>query len=470
MRGKNDNEKNVGGQVWVVRLIALVLLIAGTGIGYFSYSSERVVLQDNQEVTPDARFPFKLGLDLAGGSHLVYSADTSQLALEDVPNSMSALRDVIERRVNIFGVSEPIVQVEKNSIFAGGEQEERLIVELPGVTDIAEAVALIGATPVLEFKLLKSDAALPEEGVEDFDFNIDELFIPTGLTGRLLKGAQLEFGSTQSGQVSNEPIILLEFNSEGSKLFADITGDNIGETLAIFLDGEPISMPVIRDKITGGRATISGGFLPDEARLLVRDLNFGALPVPIELISTQTIGASLGEEALQKGIRAGIWGLILVALFLIVWYRLPGVAAVLSLAIYIAAMLALFKLIPVTLTAAGLAGFILSIGMAVDANILIFERIKEELKDGKETNSAVKDGFARAWLPIRDGNISSIITAVVLFWFGTSLVKGFALTFGIGILVSMLTAISVSRTFLYALGNYENKGMIKILFGSGLGK
>jgi len=202
--------------------------------------------------------------------------------------------------------------------------------------------------------------------------------------------------------------------------------------------------------------------------LLVRNLNFGALPVPIELLSTQTIGASLGTEAFEKGVRSGIWGLLIVALFLIFWYRLPGVLAVFSLAIYIFAMLALFKLIPVTLTAAGVAGFILSIGLAVDANILIFERMKEELQEGKETNNAVKDGFARAWLSIRDGNISSIITAVILFWFGTSLVKGFALTFGIGILISMLTAISISRTFLLALGNYQNRGAIKFLFGTGI--
>jgi len=459
MKEKIDNEKNVGGHVWKFRLVALVLLLVGIGIGYFNYTSE---------VNPDARFPFKFGLDLAGGTHLVYRADISELPPEDVLDSMAALRDVIERRVNIFGVSEPLVQIEKNSIFARGVQEERLIVELPGVTDIAEAVRLIGETPVLEFKLLRIDAALPEENIENFDVN--ELFIATGLTGRFLKRAQLEFGSTQSGQFSNEPIVFLEFNNEGSDLFAEITRDNVGRTLAIFLDGEAISMPIIRDEILNGRATISGGFVPDEARLLVRNLNFGALPVPIELVSTQTIGASLGEEALSSGIVAGIWGLLLVAVFLILWYRLPGVLATVSLAIYIMAMLALFKLIPVTLTAAGVAGFILSIGLAVDANVLIFERMKEELFGGKDTETAVKDGFVRAWLSIRDGNISSIITAVILFWFGTSLVKGFALTFGIGILISMLTAISVSRTFLLALGNYENRGIVKFLFGKGIDK
>ena len=231
-----------------------------------------------------------------------------------------------------------------------------------------------------------------------------------------------------------------------------------------------ISAPVIREPIAGGTATISGGFTPDEARLLVRDLNFGALPLPIELISTQTIGASIGEVALQRGVTAGMYGLLFVALFLLLWYRLPGLVAVVALGIYIAIMLSIFKIIPVTLTAAGIAGFILTIGMAVDANILIFERMKEELKIGKDTQEAVKDGFARAWLDIRDGNISSIITAIILFWFGTSLVKGFALVFGIGIIASMLTAITVTRTFLYALGKYENKGFVKALFGRGFSK
>lgn len=457
MKKEAEQDKNLGGQVLKIRLIALALLIAGIGIGYFTYSSE---------IKTESRFPFKLGLDLAGGTHLVYRSDISELPPEDVHDSMAALRDVIERRVNIFGVSEPLVQIEKNSIFAEGIQEERLIVELPGVTDITEAVRLIGETPVLEFKLLKLGAEPPGDAPEGFD--TDEFFTPTGLTGRYLKRAQLEFGSTQSGQISNEPIVLLEFNGDGADLFAEITRDHIGEYLAIFLDGEIVSMPIIRDEITGGSAVISGGFLPDEAKLLVRNLNFGALPVPIELVSTQTIGASLGTEAIEKGIVAGLWGLLFVALFLILWYRMPGILATFSLAIYIVAMLALFKLIPVTLTAAGLAGFILSIGLAVDANILIFERMKEELLEGKETNTAVKDGFARAWLSIRDGNISSIITAVILFWFGTSLVKGFALTFGIGILISMITAISVSRTFLLALGNYQNRGVVKFLFGTGI--
>ncbi|MBI2618414.1 protein translocase subunit SecD [Candidatus Kaiserbacteria bacterium] len=226
-------------------------------------------------------------------------------------------------------------------------------------------------------------------------------------------------------------------------------------------------MPVVQEEIPNGTAVISGNFTPDEARELAKNLNFGALPVPIELVSTQTIGASLGGTALQQGIVAGLAGLLVVGVFLILWYRLPGILAVVSLSVYVLVMLALFKLIPVTLTAAGVAGFILSIGMAVDANVLIFERMKEELKEGKGTKDAAGEGFNRAWLSIRDGNISSVITAVILFWFGTSLVEGFALTFGIGVLVSMITAIVITRTFINALGDYPNRRLTRFFFGSG---
>jgi protein-export membrane protein SecD len=377
---------------------------------------------------------------------------------------MSALRDVIERRVNLFGVSEPIVQTQKSSILSGA-QEERLIVELPGVTDTQQAIDLIGKTPVLEFKLVKrgfeGDIVLNDGGLNN------DAFEATGLTGRYLKRAKLEFNTSHSG-LPNEPIVVLEFNDEGSALFAKITREHVGEALAIFLDGSVISSPVIREEIPNGTATISGGFTPEEARDLVKNLNFGALPVPIELLSTQTIGASLGSEALVKGITAGASGMILVITFLIFWYRLPGVIAGVSLTLYILLMFAIFKLIPVTLTSAGIAGFILSIGMAVDANVLIFERMKEELKAGKKTREAAKEGFARAWLSIRDGNISSIISAIILFWFGTSLIEGFALTFGLGVVVSMLTAIIVSRTFIYALGNYQYRRFVRFLFGSGI--
>jgi preprotein translocase subunit SecD len=443
-----------------VRIIALIILIATGGIGYFNY---------NSETDSESRFPFKLGLDLAGGTHLVYKADVSELPASDISTSMDTLRDVIERRTNLFGVSEPLVQIEKSSVFAEGVQEQRLIVELPGITDISEAVRIIGETPLLEFRLvnLNVEPLAKDEKLTQERFNA--MFESTELTGRFLEHSALEFGQGGiSGNLQNEPIVRLDFTKEGAELFAKITKENVGRTLAIFLDGDLKSAPVINEEITGGSAIVSGGFTPQEARDLVRNLNLGALPVSIELVSTQIIGASLGKDALDKGLQAGVLGLIAVAIFLLVWYRFPGLVAVLSLAIYIIIMLALFKLIPVTLTAAGFAGFLLSIGMAVDANILIFERMREELKAGNDTESSTYNGFKRAWLSIRDGNISSIITAVTLFWFGTSLVKGFALTFGLGIIISMFTAITVSRIFLFAFGKHDNRGIIRFLFGSGI--
>ena len=262
----------------------------------------------------------------------------------------------------------------------------------------------------------------------------------------------------------------LQFNKNGGDLFAKITKENVDKTVAIYLDNSPISTPVVREEITNGKAEISGNFNPKEAKTLVGRLNSGALPVPIELIGTQSIGAPLGEKALAGGVKAGVIGLLLVALFLVIWYRLPGVIAVVALAIYVVIMLAIFKLIPITLTAAGIAGFILSVGMAVDANILVAERTKEELRRGREVSDAIREGFARAWFSIRDSNISSIITGVILFWFGTSLVQGFALTFVLGVLISMFSAITVTRTFLFSLGVTKKNPLVSFLFSSGFRK
>jgi len=240
----------------------------------------------------------------------------------------------------------------------------------------------------------------------------------------------------------------LEFDNEGKDLFAEITERNLNKIVGIYLDGSPISLPRVNDKITDGRAIISGSFELEEAKLLAQRLNAGALPVPITLVTQQNIGASLGKVSVQKSLFAGIIGLVLVVLFMIIYYRLPGVIAIIALGIYTLIALAVFKLIPVTLTLAGVGGFILSIGMAVDANILIFERSREELREGKSLSTAVEEGFNRAWLSIRDSNISSLITCVILAWFGTSIVKGFAITLGIGVLLSMFSAITVTRTFM----------------------
>jgi protein-export membrane protein SecD len=431
--------------------VILVLFLAF--LSWFIYASE------TQQGSAVANYNFKLGLDLAGGTELIYRADTSQVQSGDVGSSLESLKDVIERRVNLFGVSEPVVQIEGAGAFS---QDNKLIVDLPGVTDVNEAIKLIGQTPLLEFRILPQDFYLQASTTE----SIYAMSSSTGLTGRLLARSTLQFNP----QAGNTPIVGLSFNAEGKELFAQITKGNIGKILAIFLDGEIKSTPVIREEIANGEAQISGGFQPEEAKLLVRDLNYGSLPVPIELVGTETIGPSLGISALNAGIKAGIWGFIIVVLYLVIWYRLPGLIASCALLLYVALSLVVFKLIPITLTAAGIAGFILSIGMAVDANILIFERMKEELKRGKKLTDAIHEGFHRAWLSIRDSNISSIITAIVLFWLGTSAVKGFALTLGVGVLISMFTAITVSRTFLFALPQKGESKASKFLFGSGFHK
>jgi len=435
------------------RLWAIFVLLVGAGVAWLVYSAE-----------VGGTRPFRLGLDLSGGTQLVYRADTNAIRGGDVGDAMNSLRDTIERRVNLFGVSEPIVQTERGGALAGAV-EERLIVELPGVTDTQKAIELIGQTPVLEFRLLKADAPIPGEGEPMPDLN--DMFEPAAITGEHLASAQLQFNQSPGG-IPNEPVVVLKFNSEGAQIFADLTKNNIDRIFGIFLDGVLISSPVIRESIPNGEAVISGNFAAQEAKELARNLNFGALPVPIELISTQTVAGTLGAKAVRDGLMAGLWGVIAVALFMVLWYRLPGIIASFALLLYIIAVLALFQLIPVTLTAAGIAAFILSIGMAVDANILIFERTREELAGGKTASDATKDGFARAWPSIRDSNISSMITAVILFWLGTSLVKGFALVFGLGVLVSMLTAITVSRTFLLALGLEAKIGFSRFLFGSGM--
>lgn len=463
-----------------------------------------------------------LGLDLQGGSQLVYQADLSNIDSADRVEAMAGVRDVIERRVNLFGVSEPKIQV------AG---DDRLIVELAGIKDIDAAIEAIGETPTLEFqeeiispeieiqsegetiespedsgeeveesaeerpeeepraqvgRLVQAEdaseengeEAVDEESIETIDLGEDEelpeltpeeieeitnqitdeegnpidldaimqepQFQPTGLTGKNLKGATVVFPQQGVGT----PQVQLEFDDEGKQLFADITERNVGKRVAILIDGVIISAPVVQERIGEGTAVITGDFTLEEAKELARNLNAGALPVPIELISRQTVGATLGQESVQKSLIAGLIGLLAVAIFMIAYYRLPGLLAVAALVIYALVVLALFKLIPVTLTLAGVAGFILSVGMAVDANVLIFERFREESRKGKPLLPAIDDGFKGAWTSIRDSNISTLITCIILYWFGTSIIKGFALTLGIGVLISMISAITITQTFL----------------------
>ena len=504
-----------------------------------------------------SKFKINLGLDLQGGIHLIYKVDTSGVESAKVQDALNGLQDVIERRVNAFGVAEPLIETSKS----GGEQ--RLIVELAGVKDIEKAKEMIKETPFLEFKKMEAPAEQPPQELSaddksyneqqkkkaedllkqiqngadfselakqnsedpgskdkggdldwvkkgafvpefdkvlfdsnlqpgevypqivesDYGYHIIKLlevrgdgdnkevhaqhillmkktppvqpqtptFIETGLSGKNLKRADIQFMS-QSGK----PEVGIEFDSEGTKLFGQLTKDNIGKQIAIFLDGQVISAPTVQTEITDGKAVITGNFSLEEAKKLAQRLNEGALPMPITLIGQQSLEASLGKASLDKSLKAGLIGMILVAIFMIIYYRFLGLIATFALLIYTSIMVALFKMSAVTpwsitLTLAGIAGFILSVGMAVDANILIFERTKEEIRKGRSLRGAIMEGFHRAWPSIRDSNISTIITSLILIWFGTGFVKGFAVTLLLGVLVSMFTAIVITRTILSAL-------------------
>jgi preprotein translocase subunit SecD len=376
----------------------------------------------------------KQGLDLSGGTHLVFQANMSGVEEKDRQSAIEAARNNIERRVNFFGISEPTVQTSKV------ENDYRLIVELPGVKDVNQAVELIGQTAQLMFYEQKD--ASPSSG-----------FVPTTLTGKDLKSSTVKFD-----QNSGQPIVGLAFNADGAKKFADITTKNVKKIVAIYLDQTPISMPTVDEPITSGEAIIRGNFTIDTAKQLSTLLNAGALPVPIKIIEQRNVGATLGQESVQKSIRAGFVGLLMVAGFMWAYYGKLGFLADLALIVYGLITLALYKLIPVTLTLPGIAGFILSIGMAVDSNILIFERMKEEIRSGKHWKQAMELGFGRAWDSIRDANICTLITCFILFnpfnWNFlnvSGMVRGFALTLGLGIFISLFTGIVVTRTLLRVL-------------------
>ncbi|MCK5537615.1 MAG: protein translocase subunit SecD [Bacteroidales bacterium] len=654
----------VRGRIWRTFIAIIIITFALLAVDAGSYYNKSVDYLDGKfgiSLAHAPEIPFMLGLDLQGGAHLVYRADMSLIDSGDTGAALEGVRDVIERRVNVFGVSEPIVQTN----VSGGEH--RIIVELAGITDVNDAIKQIGETPLLEFKEQatevrelteeeriqmetanvvakeKADGALQEikdgmdfievsknystdenikiaEGnlgyitneddpriislVESFEIGdyseelletpgayeifkledkkdktnpfdendiekevkashlllchneidgceselskdetyakikeIKERATPSNFASLVsehttepggadregdlgwfskgmmvapfedtvftqevgtisyvvetqfgyhliykqderttfeykvsivrinrlteldiigaeaewknteLTGKNLERASVTFNPNDNSPEVSLEFDKEGTDLFADITERNIGKQVAIFLDGYPISIPTVNERIPSGRAVISGSFNIKDAKLLTQRLNAGALPVPIELISQQTVGASLGHVSLMESLKAGLIGLILVAIFMILYYRLSGILAVLSLTIYGILILAIFKLWPVTLTLSGMAGFILSIGMAVDANVLIFERLKEELRRGNPYSIALEEAFKKAWPSIRDGNVSTLITCFILIQFSTSVVKGFAITLGLGVTMSMLTAVVVTKNF-----------------------
>lgn len=385
-----------------------------------------------------------LGLDLKGGAYLVYEADLSKMdPSQTVDQVMTSVLSKIERRANAFGVKEPIIQ---------RQGEDRILVQLPGEKNVDEAKKLIGQVALLEFKETTSDTS-GQPQTDDKGEVIWTIATGTGSDGQIkeLTGKYLKPNSrVELKRNTNEPEVAFEWNDEGAILFEQITKRNINKPLGIFLDGQPISAPTVRAviKSTG----IIEGMDMKEAQNLAIQLNSGSLDVPLTVIQEQTVDATLGSDSIKKSIVAGAIGLILVALFMILYYRMAGVIATLALIIYGIILTAIFKLVPVTLTMAGIAAAVVSVGMAVDANILIFERMKEELRAGRTMGAAVDAGFNRAWLAIRDSNVTTFIACIVLFWFGDTfgafLVKGFALTLFIGVALSMFTAITVSRLFL----------------------
>jgi len=403
----------------------------------------------------DKDLKIQLGLDLVGGVQALLEADLPP-DVEVTKENMQTARRIIEDRVNGLGVSEAVVQI------AG---DRRILVELPGQRDPEQALSTIKDTALLEFvdfgDLSNQEASLLYNTKINTDYQTssdlnesDSLSSEGPVFHTVMTGASIKQVGVSKNALGKY-LVVFELTPEGSQIFKEYTTNNTGKLLAIVLDNEVISAPRIEEPITAGRGSISGNFTAETANNLSIQLRYGALPVPLKVVQTETIGPTLGEDSLEKSLRAGIIGLSVVMLFMALYYRLPGIIADLALLLYALLTLALFRLIPVTLSLPGIAGFVLSIGVAVDANVLIFERMKEELRAGNSLKKAISLGWDRAWPSIRDSNISTLITCIILYWFGSifgaSIVKGFSLTLAIGVLVSLFTAVTATRTFLHLL-------------------
>jgi preprotein translocase subunit SecD len=420
-----------------------------------------------------AKVPIRLGLDLRGGSQLTIQLQTSEEVPQIDERVLEAVQSVVENRVNGLGVSEAVVQT------VGDDQ---ILVQLPGVSDPEQAERVLGGTAQLDFREQKPgteslllaempvNAALKVEAEDAIargdDERLDELLQRLEQSNEVLaalyqdpviRGQQLKDAFPQPTQGGNGWEIVLRFNNEGGDNFAQLTQNlaGTGRTIGIFLDESLLSAPTVpvefaETGITGGSAVITGSFTAEQANNIAVQLRGGALPVPVEIVENRTVGATLGRDSIRRSVYAGLGGLILVLIFMVAYYRLPGAIADVALVVYALLTLALFNLLGVTLTLPGIAGFILSIGMAVDANVLIFERTREELRAGKTLYRSVESGFYRAFGSILDGNVTTGIACIALFWFGTGLVKGFALTLGLGVAVSMFTAVTCSRTLMFA--------------------
>lgn len=404
---------------------------------HFAFNLSSPVINLTRPFTFSRDLNLKLGLDLQGGTEVVLEADMAGLDPADRQDALDSAKEVVARRVDLYGVTEASVK----TIVSGDSY--RVAVALPGLNNPEQALALIGSTARLDFREL----AVATESALYSDFTA------TNLSGTDLKRAGVSFS-----QETSKPEVTLQFSEEGGRKFSEITARNIGKPLAIFLDDLPLSAPVVQARIDGGQAVISGDYTVEEAKNLAITLNAGALPVPISIIKQQNVAPTLGAESIAKSLKAGGIGLVLVMMFMILNYGWLGFIAAVGLVIYGLLTLAVYKLIPVTVSLPGLAGFILSIGMAVDGNILIFERMKEERRKGNEWSRSMELGFGKAWDSIKDANVATLITTFILFnpfdwtFLNTSgMVRGFALTLFLGIAISLFTGIFVTRNLLRAL-------------------
>lgn len=417
--------------LWVVFFISIVLTILGS------------LIDLPKSPLWGQKIKAQLGLDLIGGTELVYEANLS--ASSDKIKDLNNLVSVFRQRIDQLGVAEPNIQTSGSN---------KVIIELPGIKEINQAIAKIGATYELNFM----EEGTEQDGVQLGDYYDNEYLYPkfwkkTDLSGRELLSSEATFENS-TNSVDSKPVVSIQFNNSGKEKFKEITRRNLQKQVAIVLDNRIVSAPTVQTEIVDGRAIITGSRDIKEAQKLAKRLNEGMLPVPVKLAAQKNVGATLGQDSFKKSAVAGILGLFLIALFMIIYYKLSGFIAVLALLIYAILTMALYKVIPVTLTLAGVAGFILSIGMAIDANILIFERMREEIAAGKLIGLSIVDGFKRAWSSVRDSNFSSLITCLILYYTsGSGPVRGFALTLGLGIIVSLFTAITVTRTIMLLLAN-----------------
>ena len=399
-----------------------------------------------------------LGLDLQGGVRVVYDIDDKDVPENDKKQALESLRQVVDKRVNAFGVSEPRIYIESGN-------QNRLVVELAGLDKTEDAVKRIGDTPKLEFykgrKQSESQKIIEdiqsrlksEEPIDNLDFYKNPYYDDTEPS--IVSGNNIERADVVFDPNTNLPQVSLTFDEDGRKKFAEFTKNNIGEILYIVLDGNIVSGPSINQEIPNGQAVITGQFSTKEAKDLVDSLNAGALPLPINLVSEQVVEASLGQDSLDKSIFAGIIGFVSILAFMIYWYRILGVISSVALVFYVVLVLGVFKLLGFTLTLSGITGFLVSIGFAVDGNILIFERMKEELDKGRDLNISIKEGFDRAWVSIRDSQLSTLISSLILFYLASGVVQGFAITLSIGVVVSLFSSLTLSRIMLDFVDNYR---------------